>query len=188
MALWAPSVGTRIGVRCLHPVSEGPVCPADVRHQDGSTSHDVNMGHSPQHPSALREPGAVQQGVGQSVYVRDLAVLSDLEFEELIADLLAAELGRSVERFARGPDGGVDLRWDIGDNARGIGQCKHYSRSTFPQLLAAARAEVPHLQRHKPPQYRFITSQDLTPRQKDELARALSPWIGNSGNVLAVAM
>jgi hypothetical protein len=116
--------------------------------------------------------------------VRDLSVLSDVEFEELVADLFAAEFGSNVERFARGPDGGVDLRWELGGNRRGIGQCKHYLRSTFPQLLAAAKAELPHLRKHMPPRYRFVTSRDLTPGQKDELIKALNPWLSGPDDVL----
>lgn len=116
--------------------------------------------------------------------MRDLSVLSDIEFEELVADLFAAELDTNVERFARGPDGGVDLRWELGGDKRGIGQCKHYSGSTFPQLLSAAKAEIPHLRKHKPHRYRFVTSRDLTSGQKDELLRALGPWLGGPDDVL----
>lgn len=116
--------------------------------------------------------------------VRDLSVLSDVEFEELVADLFAAELGTNVERFARGPDGGVDLRWELGGGRRGIGQCKHYFRSTLPQLLAAAKAELPHLRKNKPHRYRFVTSRDLTPGQKDALIKTLNPWLGGPDDVL----
>lgn len=115
--------------------------------------------------------------------MRDLSVLSDIEFEELVGDLFGAELGRNVERFARGPDGGIDLRWEGDGGERGIGQCKHYSRSTFPQLLAAAGAERPHLQQLRPDRYRFVTSRDLTPGQKDELVKVLSPWLGGPDEV-----
>lgn len=115
--------------------------------------------------------------------MRDLSVLSDVEFEELVADLFAAELGRNVERFARGADGGVDLRWELHEGDRGIGQCKHFYRSTFPQLLAAARAELRHLRTQKPRRYRFVTSRDLTPGQKDELIKALNPWLGGPDDV-----
>lgn len=116
--------------------------------------------------------------------MRDLTVLSDVEFEELVADLFAAELRTNVERFARGPDGGVDLRWNIGGDKRAIGQCKHYARSTFPQLIAAAKREIPHLQKQEPHLYRFVTSRDLTPGQKDELVKALNPWVVRPDDVL----
>lgn len=110
-------------------------------------------------------------------------MLSDVEFEELVADLFAAELGRNVERFARGRDGGVDLRWQLDEGKRGIGQCKHFFRSTFPQLLAAAKAELGHLRTEKPHRYRFVSSRDLTPGQKDQLITALNPWLDGPDDV-----
>ena len=121
------------------------------------------------------------------VTVRDFSVLSDVEFEELVADLLAAELGQPVERFAVGRDGGIDLRWQNPrgkGNGKGIGQCKHYHRSTFSQLLAAARAEVPHLELVKPHGYRFITSADLTVGQKEKLYTVFSEWMTGVDDVL----
>lgn len=116
--------------------------------------------------------------------MRDLTVLSDIEFEELVADLLAAELHTNVERFARGPDGGVDLRWELGGSKRAIGQCKHYARSSFAQLLAAAKQEISHLGAAQPDHYRFVTSQDLTRGQKDTLMKALHPWIVRPEHVI----
>ena len=119
------------------------------------------------------------------VAVRDFSVLSDIEFEELVADLLSAELGQPVERFAAGPDGGIDLRWRSHANKENnIAQCKHYHRSTFSQLLAAARAELPHLDSVKPTEYRFITSFDLTVGQKKRLHGVLIDWMSNVDDVL----
>lgn len=116
--------------------------------------------------------------------MRDVSVLSDIEFEELVADLLAADLGLSVERFARGPDGGVDLRWTTPTGKAAIGQCKHYVGSTFSQLRAAARREVAHVENTRPERYLFITSQDLTVPQKAALVGDMSPWLAGPQDVL----
>ena len=129
----------------------------------------------------------MQNRVGSAILVtvRDLSVLSDVEFEELVADLLAADLGRSVERFAAGPDGGIDLRWRSSDGkGQIIGQCKHYHRSTFSQLLASAKAELSHLQEVKPHGYRFITSFDLTVGQKEKLHEVFGQWMNGVDDVL----
>lgn len=112
--------------------------------------------------------------------MRHLGALSDIEFESLAADLLRSVTGRRYERFGVGPDGGVDLRFS--DDARGIHeivQCKHYFRSSFSQLEAAAKKEVPKLEQLRPPStaYRFITSQSLTKGQKGKLMKALGGWI-----------
>lgn len=115
--------------------------------------------------------------------MRDFSVLSDVEFEELVADLVAADAGQNVERFARGRDGGIDLRWKRENGGQAIGQCKHYLRSTFAQLKSAAKAEFEHLQRLNPKQYIFATSQDLTPGQKDSLVQILSPWVRGPADI-----
>lgn len=109
--------------------------------------------------------------------MRNFSVLADIEFEGLVADLLAAELSTSVERFAAGRDGGVDLRWKMASGATGIAQCKHYLRSSFSQLAAAARAEVPHVNQLQPTEYRFITSFDLSVGQKNQLYVHFRRWM-----------
>jgi hypothetical protein len=118
--------------------------------------------------------------------VRYLGSLSDVEFEQLASDLLRAESGRAYERFGVGPDGGIDLRYV--DRAAGIVevvQCKHYLRSSFAQLNAAAKLEPPKLQAQSPTptSYRFITSQSLTVGQKDKLIQALDGWISDPGRI-----
>ena len=117
--------------------------------------------------------------------VRDFSVLSDVEFEELVADLLSAEYGVPVERFARGADGGVDLRWRATPTADYlIGQCKHYHRSSIAQLAAAARAEVVHLNSLSLGGYRFITSFDLTIGQKNQIYAILTKWMSGPDDVM----
>jgi Restriction endonuclease len=110
--------------------------------------------------------------------VRHLAALSDIEFERLVADLLAAEMGASYERFGVGPDGGIDLRRN-GEEGVEVVQCKHYSRSSFSQLCAAAEREAAKLKRldPAPERYRFVTSQSLTVGKKGKLMDALGGWI-----------
>src|SRR5439155_21122148 len=106
--------------------------------------------------------------------MRNFSVLSDVEFEELAADVLAAELATSVERFAAGPDGGIDLRLKRGT---GIAQCKHYARSSFAQLLRAARKELKHVEDLAPTEYRFITSFDLSTTQKKQIYTVFERWM-----------
>lgn len=114
-------------------------------------------------------------------------MLSDLEFEEVSADLLSAELDTPVERFGRGSDGGIDLRWtEPSNDAQWIGQCKHYHRSSFSQLTAAAREEAKKLAKLKPEPagYYFITSFDLLPQQKHKLKEVLTPVVDGPVEIL----
>jgi Restriction endonuclease len=118
--------------------------------------------------------------------VRQLAALSDIEFERLITDLLRAETGDAYERFGVGPDGGIDLRFvDVPAGTIEIVQCKHYIRSSFSQLESAARKEPPKLEAQTPGPtgYRFVTSQSLTVGQKDRLIEALGGWIEDPGRI-----
>lgn len=115
--------------------------------------------------------------------MRDFSVLSDVEFEELAGDLLGAEVGVPVERFAAGADGGIDLRW----NASGIttiAQCKHYLRSSFSQLYAAAEKEVEKVKRLNPDAYHFITTLDISVSQKERIYALFSEWMSGPEYVL----
>ena len=116
--------------------------------------------------------------------MRSFAVLTDIEFEGLVADLLSEELGRHVERFSCARDGGIDLRWKTGEGGDGIGQVKHHVRSSFSQLRAAAKEEAKHLHNLLPVQYIFITSFDLSKTQKDKVYGELSKWMSGPADVL----
>ncbi|WP_141754020.1 ATP-binding protein [Streptomyces subrutilus] len=115
--------------------------------------------------------------------MRDFSVLSDVEFEELVGDLLGVENNTLVERFAAGADGGVDLRWHVSGGVH-IAQCKHYRKSSFSQLLDSARKEVQKVERLKPDRYYFITTFDLSISQKDRIYDLFKSWMRASGDVL----
>ncbi|ACU69437.1 hypothetical protein Caci_0485 [Catenulispora acidiphila DSM 44928] len=115
--------------------------------------------------------------------MRDFTVLSDREFEELVADLLQARFGTHVERFPPGRDGGVDLRWRSGAETV-IGQCKHYARSGYSALLRELRRETKKVAKRKPDDYWVVTSVDLTSHRKDEIHGLFQPWMRSSANVL----
>jgi hypothetical protein len=115
--------------------------------------------------------------------VRDLRVLSDVEFEYVCADLLSAELATHFERFQRAADGGVDLRASDA-NGTHIVQCKHYRRSSFSTLARDLANEVANVQREQPASYRVVTSQELTRRQKDQLYQLFNRWMPSPAFVL----
>ncbi|MCW3000542.1 MAG: hypothetical protein JWN65_4091 [Solirubrobacterales bacterium] len=118
--------------------------------------------------------------------VRSFGALSDHDFELLIGDLLSAELGVRYELFARGPDGGIDLR-HIGDPKEGLDivQCKHYVKSTFGKLERDARREREKVEKldPRPRSYRFVTSQGLTVKRKAALREALTPFVASEAEI-----
>ncbi|GIE97159.1 hypothetical protein Ari01nite_46240 [Paractinoplanes rishiriensis] len=109
--------------------------------------------------------------------MHDFSALTDVELEQLAAALLTAELSRPVECFARGPDRGIDLRWRVDGGGWGVGQCKHYQRSSFANLRSAAKQEVLNVERLDPAEYLFVTSYDLTVGQKDQLHELFRRWM-----------
>ncbi|MFE9405283.1 restriction endonuclease [Streptomyces sp. NPDC006530] len=115
--------------------------------------------------------------------MRDFSVLSDVEFEELVADLLGAEVHTSVERFSPGADGGIDLRWNTSEGVC-IAQCKHYLRSSFSQLYDSAKKEVEKVRKADPDRYMFVTTFDISVSQKDRLYELFSNWMASPGDVL----
>lgn len=117
--------------------------------------------------------------------VRSYQMLSDHDFELLVADLLGAEDGVRYEVFARGADAGVDLRY-LTAFGPAVVQCKHMLGSTYSQLLAAAKKEKLKLDAltPAPASYRFVTTQPLTAHGKAQIAAALAPWITAEDQVL----
>lgn len=114
------------------------------------------------------------------------AGLTDHDFELLVADLLGTDESRSYEVFARGPDLGVDLRFEDDDCGWHVVQCKHYTHSTMSTLRRDARKEARKLARltPAPASYRFVTSRRLTPGNKRDLKADLAPFIRRQAHIL----
>ena len=102
---------------------------------------------------------------------------SSVDFEELVRDLLQAELSIRFESFTSGPDGGVDLRHSAGTGAEQIVQCKQFASSGYSKLLSHLKAtEIPKIQKLKPRRYLLVTSVPMTPHRKKELLAILAPY------------
>lgn len=102
----------------------------------------------------------------------DFRTLSPLDFEELVRDLLQAELGLLFESFGPGRDLGIDFRFA---RARGsaIVQVKHYPESGSSALLHVARKENEKVAKLKPLRYLLATSASLNPVLKEKLQAAM---------------
>jgi Novel STAND NTPase 3/Restriction endonuclease len=111
--------------------------------------------------------------------------LSDLDFEELVADLLRADTGLPFRAGTRGRDQGIDVL-AVAKRRRHVGQCKHLRTGDIRLLIREAKREAQTLARRKPrwASYRFITSMRLSHARRDELAAILSPWISTPEDVL----
>lgn len=114
----------------------------------------------------------------------DYRALTGIDFEALVQSLLQQELGVTLEAFAPGKDGGVDLRHSRDPSKTVIIQCKHYLKSGFSALLRELRHnEYPKIVRLKPRRYIIATSVSLTSGNKDDIISALHPFLANPQDV-----
>ena len=114
--------------------------------------------------------------------------ISDFEFEALCRDLLQEELGLSLELFAPGLDGGIDIRY-IGHKEHKehtiVGQCKRWAEDSFARLHRhLSREELPKIKKLAPQRYILMTSVKLTSGQKKKIVSALEPWVRTSKDVM----
>ncbi len=114
----------------------------------------------------------------------DFKSLSDYDFEQLVCDLLSVQQGRQVESFRQGRDQGVDLRYTTVNGGKAVVQCKHYVKTPFSGLCAAMKREYEKIQRLCPDRYLLVTSQFLTPTEKDRLFDILRPFCKSTEDIL----
>lgn len=106
----------------------------------------------------------------------DFKQLSSYDFELLTRDLLQEEFGITLESFKTGRDKGIDLRYAKDAKNTLIIQCKHYAGSTYNNLKTAISGEVPKLSKIKCNRYILATSFPLSPVNKDEIKKILTPY------------
>lgn len=115
----------------------------------------------------------------------DFSSLNDKEFEILTCDLLSAEKGFRFERFKAGKDGGVDGRFFLPGDGKIIVQCKHWVRTSISQLIKSLRStEIEKIKRITKPNYIFVTSLELSAKNKDDIYDIFSDYMDNSSSVL----
>ncbi|MGW4064170.1 nSTAND3 domain-containing NTPase [Amycolatopsis sp. NPDC004747] len=115
----------------------------------------------------------------------DLGRLTDFDFEELCKDLFEVVLGCPLEIFARGRDGGIDLRYIAPAAAdKTVIQCKHWAKSGRDALVRHLRnVELPKVERLAPDRYLIATTVDLTVGAKDEIAGIFPGFVQTPGDI-----
>ncbi len=114
----------------------------------------------------------------------DFKSLSDYDFEQLVCDLLSVQLGQPIESFRRGRDSGIDLRYTTAGKRKAIVQCKHYAKTPFSGLCLTMEKEYNKINRLCPERYILVTSQFLTPMEKNRLLEILTPFCKSTGDIL----
>ncbi|MDY0236909.1 MAG: hypothetical protein RBR71_12860 [Gudongella sp.] len=117
----------------------------------------------------------------------DFKMLSDYDFELLTQDLLQKALNCRLESFKKGKDKGIDLRYSNYRRKDTIIQCKHYANSTFSSLKSNLKnKEYSKIKALNPSRYILVTSQGLTPYQKDELFQILDPYCLSTSDIFGM--
>ena len=114
----------------------------------------------------------------------DFKELSSYDFELLIRDLLQEEYEVTIESFKSGRDNGIDLRYAKDEKNSFIVQCKHYANSTYSDLKTTVKKEALKIKNIDCKRYILVTSQGLTPNNKDELLSILAPYCKSTGDIL----
>jgi hypothetical protein len=113
----------------------------------------------------------------------DFRVLSPIDFETLVRDLLQKELGLVLESFKSGADQGIDLRY-VSVRHQLVIQCKHYAESTFRALFNHLKNdELEKVKRLRPDRYILATSLPLSPQRKDKILALFEPFILTPGDI-----
>jgi len=115
----------------------------------------------------------------------NLGVLNDKEFENLVKDLLELELKVKFQNFAKGPDGGIDLRFSTTRENKIIVQAKHYWKSKYTNLKNDVKKEKSKITKlkPKPKRYIFVTSMSLSPPQTTEIHKLLKPFTKSTNDI-----
>lgn len=110
--------------------------------------------------------------------------LSPLDFENMVRDLLQAELSIRLEDFKSGKDHGIDLRYAKCGIPSLIVQAKHYADTGFRGLLShLASKEKAKIDKLQPARYLLMTSVPLSPDNKDAICKVLSPHIKGTEDI-----
>jgi len=111
----------------------------------------------------------------------DFKTLNDKEFEVLCTDLLSIKEGVRYERFKAGRDGGVDGRFFAPDGKETILQCKHWVSTPLDKLISNLKSkEKPKVEKLKPVRYVLMLSNQLSRKDKIEIATIFAPYLKDS--------
>jgi hypothetical protein len=102
-------------------------------------------------------------------------ILSPLDFEYLVRDLLSKELNIELTAFAEGKDSGIDLRYANNKSKKTIVQCKRVKTISKKQILS----ELPKIKKLNPEKYIFVFSNDLSPDKFDFIKETFGDWMEN---------
>lgn len=120
----------------------------------------------------------------------DFSTLNPTDFEKLVCDLFNKHIdgnnNAKYRSFKEGKDRGIDLLFSTKDSDFEIVvQVKHYIKSSFSKLKQdLIKIESGKVKKLNPKQYIFVTSQELSVLNKEEIRNIFDPYITSLADVL----
>ena len=108
--------------------------------------------------------------------------ITDYEFELLAKDIIQKKLSIELRTYAKGPDGGIDIRGFIGNEI--IIQAKHYYKSSFSKLRTVLTEELNKIKKLNPKRYIVVTSFSLTPNNETEIYDMFKDFMKDKQDVI----
>jgi len=106
-------------------------------------------------------------------------LLSPLDFEHLIRDLLSKDLGTELSAFAEGKDKGIDLRYSKGAENNIIVQCKRVKTISKTQI----DKERDNVKELNPLNYYFAISSEPSVSKVDFIKTSFKEWMSGDENI-----
>lgn len=102
-------------------------------------------------------------------------LLSPLDFEHLVRDLLSRDLGYELTAFAEGKDSGVDLRYSKNKKNNIIVQCKRVKSISKKQIDEEAKK----IAKLNPKKFYFVVSCELSVDKFNYIKEIFNKWMSN---------
>ncbi|MDR6760271.1 hypothetical protein J2Y38_000450 [Flavobacterium sp. 2755] len=108
------------------------------------------------------------------------SLLSPIDFEHLVKNLLSVDLKLNLNSFAEGKDEGIDLRYSINEEKTVIVQCKRV-KSISTSVIDEEYEKVKKL---NPKEYYFVCSNDLSVAKVDYIKDKFKKWMKGKDNYI----
>lgn len=103
------------------------------------------------------------------------SLLSPIDFEHLVRDLLSKDLGIELSAFAEGKDNGIDLRHSNNNSKSLIVQCKRVKNLSKEDV----DKEFIKIKKINPKKYYFVCSKELSVEMFDYIKLVFNKWMKN---------
>ncbi len=108
------------------------------------------------------------------------SLLSPLDFEHLVRDLLSKDLGLELTAFAEGKDSGIDLRYSKSQKDNIIVQCKRVKSISKKQIDEEAKK----IHQLSPEKYYFIISCEVSVDKFNYIKKAFKNWMNGDDSFI----